>query len=108
MKPLHPTKPETGKVCEMDVLSKLAARDLAICESFLRQNVGETAGESGPPELLYHLHERVNLNQTAKRRFAIIINRIIQAQEGISRRETDFIRQIWHESREGRIVGAPG
>lgn len=93
-----------------DLLDGLDSDDLTICVSFLQQSVGETSSMGcNLPETLNRLELRVRLPEAARKRFVQILSRLIRAQEGLSRLEIAFIRQIWHEARGDweQHVGAP-
>ena len=61
------------------------------------------------PEFLGRLERTIDLPTGTKKRFAMILTRLVKAQEGISRREMAFIRHIWHELRGDwdQTVGSP-
>lgn len=39
----------------------------------------------------------ITINETAKKRFLSILNRVIKAHEGVSRQERLFVHQFWSE-----------
>ena len=80
-----------------DLLAGLDPVDLAICVSFLQQSVGHTSLDCRSPESLGDLEKRVSLPEVVKKRFVKILSRLVKGQEGLSRLEIAFIRQIWHE-----------
>lgn len=96
-------------VAAREILAGLAPGDLTICVSFLQQSVGAFTEHATEPEFLGQLERHVSLPTGTKKRFAMILARLVKAQEGISRREIAFIRHIWHELRGDwdQTVGSP-
>ncbi len=86
-------KEEAKVACEL--LSEGPYSDLAICALFLRENVGESAGEACAFGLRRMADKRVEISQETKKRFVSILLRVARAHEGISREERAFIRQFW-------------
>lgn len=89
-----------------NILLLLSPCDQAICEAFLRQNVGGNADESCLPQLVGYINNGEQPDSINKKRFVTIMYRIVLAKEGVSRQETNFLRQIWHQSQANRQVAA--
>lgn len=101
--------PDEESVAAREILASLAPGDLTICVSFLQQSVGAPMQQATEPEFLGQLERHVSLPRGTKKRFAMILTRLVKAQEGISRREMAFIRHIWHELRGDwdQTIGSP-
>lgn len=101
--------PDEESVIAREMLARLAPDDLTICVSFLQQSVGAPMDQATEPEFLGRLERTIDLPTGTKKRFAMILTRLVKAQEGISRREMAFIRHIWHELRGDwdQTVGSP-
>ena len=92
-----------------EILADLAPGDLTICVSFLQHSVGAVSEPTSEGEILGQLDRHISLPTGTKKRFAMILTRLVKAQEGISRREMAFIRHIWHELRGDwdQTIGSP-
>lgn len=101
--------PDEESATVREMLANLAPGDLTICVSFLQQSVGAPMEPSTGPEFLGQLEKHDSLPTGTKTRFAMILTRLVKAQEGISRREMAFIRHIWHELRGDwdQTIGSP-
>lgn len=80
-----------------ELLARSPYSDVAICAMFLRDNVGEPAGEAWAFGLRRMADKRVEISNETKKRFVRILLRVARAHEGISRQERAFIRQFWRE-----------
>lgn len=101
--------PDEESVAAREILAGLAPGDLTICVSFLQQSIGASTEQATEPEFLGQFDRHVSLPTGTKKRFAIILARLVKAQEGISRREIAFVRHIWHELRGDwdKTIGSP-
>ncbi len=78
-----------------DVLTNRPYGDPALCALFLRDNIGDTAGETDGSGRGVKAEERVELTGQTKKRFITIMLRVSRSHEGISRGERAFIRLFW-------------
>jgi len=98
-----------GNLTVGDLLAGLDPGDLKICFAFLQQCVEGTRQDCGTTEYLDRDEKCISLSGLARDRFVKMLARLVKGQEGLSRWEIAFIRQVWHEYRgdwEG-AVGAP-
>jgi len=92
-----------------DLLAGLDPGDLKICLAFLQQCIGNTGLDYRNTGFLNVYERRISLPGLARNRFVKILSRLVKGQEGLSRWEIAFIRQIWHEYLGDRedAIGSP-
>ena len=77
-----------------EAYSTLTASELAICTSFL-QEMGASAVETSPHESIQPADLPLLLTEKARRRFCLILLRVVRGQDGLSREEQMFVRHYW-------------